>query len=87
MGERECEVWACGKGGSACVWAVEVPERVIRWMTLLKSASGFHHRHAGLFMQAAEGQDQRAPAASCFCRVSTFGCNLPGEAVGAELED
>lgn len=26
VGERECEVWACGKGGSACVWAVEVPE-------------------------------------------------------------
>lgn len=21
----------------------------------------FHHRHAGLFVQAAEGQDQRAP--------------------------
>lgn len=26
VGERECEVLACGKGGSACVWAVEVPE-------------------------------------------------------------
>lgn len=22
----------------------------------------FHHRHAGLFVQAAEGQDQRAPS-------------------------
>ena len=26
VSERECEVWACGKGRSAGVWAVEAPE-------------------------------------------------------------
>lgn len=66
-----CLLWVRGSVKSGHVGKVEVhvcglwkrPKEDTLELHVVEERAllGFHHRHAGLFVQAAEGKDQRAP--------------------------